>query len=120
MSPFKEYNRIRKENHEIAYEHCENTNSRYTIVHEAIVCIRSMKEAVGKNNDNGKAGLKQAGYVPWNPLKAETAEGLQFDPEEQAKAENVSPYDQTQKQKIRKYLRIGGLITSDDFIEAVK
>ena len=79
-----------------------------------------MKLAVGNSNKACLAGLKMAGYIPWNDKANQTWEGLQYDDGEEEIAEREDPHSETTKQKIRKYLKIGGMITSQEFFEAIK
>lgn len=124
--PFREFSRVYKKNNELASKYCRQQNISFNIVHQALIVTRSMYEAVGKSNKNGKAGLKNVGLVPWSPEKASTMEGVQYDekePEESEKQkarDQISPYNQTQKQKIRQYLRFGGLITDPKFFKAIQ
>lgn len=128
--PFKEFNRNRRINLQLAHKHCSQHSISYNIVHEAIVVARSMYQAVGTNTTNVVAGLKLCGYIPWNPDRvASTLEGLQYDNQadeqekaaanRQAQKDTISPYQPTQKQKIRQYLHLGGLITDPAFIKVV-
>ena len=118
QQPFKEYNNERNKNHFHFFEYCENKNISFNIVHESMVCIRSIKTAASKKNC--LAGLAMSGYIPWNPGKAGTKEGMQYADGEEEKSAQEDVYDETTKQKIRAYLKLGGSITCKEFFNAIK